>query len=691
MRNRFPKLLRALEVPAWVAFFVLAIAFLASRYWLLPKVEQNREEIVARISRVIGLPVTIGALKADWQGLRLRLSVRDVRIYDAAGREALALPSVVNVLAWRSLFLGDVRLHSAVIEGPKLAVRRAANGDLYIAGIRIGGEKSDSKITDWILSQDRIEIRGAEIEWLDELRRAPALRLTELNFRLENRGDAHAIGLQARPPAALGPGVEVRAQLEGGSVRQIDRWSGRIYAELGNTSLAGWRAWVEYPINLRSGEGALRVWATLASGKVAQATADVVLSNVSVQLARTLPQLQISSVRGRVYGRETVQGYDFGVRNLSLQRPDAPAMNGTSFHASWQPAGATGPAHGALNANLIELGPLAHLAEFLPFPADLRALLAELEPQGNLLDTRLEWTGELPERATYVARTRFAGLSVRAWHSIPGITNLSGSVDANEKKGTLVLASRRSEIDLPKVFPEPRIALDALGGEVQWERTAGGGLAVRLAGLTYANADLAGTASGSYAWQGEGPGVIDLSAQLSRADGKATARYLPLTTVMGARVREWVANAVLAGQASDARLRLKGDLRDFPFVDPAKGQFQVTAKVSDAVLDYAAGWPRIEEIEGSLLFDRDRIEITGDSGSILGVKIANVRVSLPSTLDPSPHLLVDGSAEGPTALFLDYVRESPVLRMTHGFTEAMGARGGGRLKLQLDLARPWPR
>ncbi len=686
MRNSVPKLLRALEVLAWTAFFVLAAGFLASRYWLLPKVEQQRDAIVAQISRLVGLPVRIGALTADWQGLRPRLSLSDVRVYDREGREALVLPAVENVLAWRSLFVADLRLHSSVIDAPKLAVRRAENGDIYVAGLRVAGDKGESQVADWILSQDRIEIRGAEIEWQDEMRRAPTLRLSALNFRLENDGDVHRVGISARPPRELGPGIELRARLEGRSLRQAASWSGRVFAEFGYTDLAGWRAWVDYPLDVRRGEGALRLWATLAEGRVTQATADVALSRVRARLGRDLPMLELSSVRGRIYGRETVQGYDFGVRSLSLQRPSAPPMNGTSFHASWQPAGATASAHGTFNANLVELGPLAHLAEFLPVPADLRALLAELAPQGNLLDARFEWTGELPERATYVAHTRFAGLSLRAWRSIPGFANLSGVLDANEAKGLLVLASRKSEVDLPKVFEEPRIALDSLGGEVRWQRPAGGGVAVRIAKLNYANADLEGTASGTYAWQGEGPGVIDLTAQLARADGKATARYLPLSSVMGAHARDWVASAVLAGRASDVRLRLKGDLRDFPFVDPAKGQFQVTAKVSDAVLDYAAGWPRIEAIEGSLLFERDRIEVLGSSGSILGVKIADVRVALPSMRDADPHLVVDGLADGPTGLFLDYVRESPVRRMTDRVTEAMRAGGNGKLKLHLDLA-----
>jgi uncharacterized protein (TIGR02099 family) len=685
MRTSVQKLLRALEILAWAAFFACAIGFLAVRYWLVPSAERYREDIVAAISRGIGLPVKIGALSTDWQGLRPRLSITDVRVFDSGGREALVLPAVMNVVAWRSLFVGELRLHSFVIDGPKLVVQRDVDGNIIVGGIKLSTDKGDGRLGDWILSQSQIIVRSAEIEWQDEMRKAPPLKLTALNFRLDNDGDEHSVGIMARPPRELGPGIDLRARLEGGSVRQAAKWNGRLYAEFGYTDLAGWRPWVDYPLDVRRGEGALRIWATMTGGRISQATADVALSNVSARLGRELPVLEISAVHGRVYGRETARGYDFGVRSLSLQRPGAPPMNGTSFRASWEPASSTSLVpKGSMSANLVELGPLAHLAEYLPFPTDLRALLAELAPQGNLLDAKFDWTGVLPDRASYTARTRFAGLTMKAWRSIPGFANLSGSLEANETKGTLTLASRKSELDLPKVFPEPRIALDALNGEVAWDRTPAG-VAVRLSNLNYANEDLAGTAYGNYAWTGDGPGVVDLSVQLARADGKATARYLPLSAVMGARTREWVANGVLAGKASDVRLRLKGDLRDFPFVDPQKGQFLVTAKVTDAVLDYAAGWPRIEAIDANLAFERDKIEITGQSGTILDARLANVRVTLPSMLDPDPRLIVEGSAEGATAAFLDYIRESPVRRMIGGFTDAMASLGRGKLHLRLEL------
>jgi uncharacterized protein (TIGR02099 family) len=663
------------------------------RYWLLPNIENYRGDIIAKISRSIGLPVKIGAITTDWQGLRPRLSTVDVRVYDSSGREALVLPAVENVIGWRSLFFGELRSHSFVIDRPKLAVRRDANGEIYVAGIRISGGKGEAKVTDWILSQSEIVVRDAEIEWLDEKRKARPLKLSALNFRLQNDGDEHAAGLTARPPGELGSGLDLRAKLEGESVRDFAKWSGRVFVELGYTDLAGWRPWLDYPIDVRRGEGALRLWATLAEGKLSQATADVALANVTARLGRDLPVLEISDVRGRVFGSETVRGYEFGVRGLALARPKALAMNSTSFQASYQPAsGTTLVARGSLTANLIELGPLVQLAEFLPFPPDLRGLIAELAPQGNLLDAKFDWTGELPDRANFTARSRFSGLTMNAWRKLPGFANVSGSVLASETRGAVTFVSRKSEIDLPRVFPEPRIALDALSGEVAWERVAAAGpdkaagIGVRLSNLSFANEDVAGTANGSYVWGDAGPGSADLTVQLSRADGKTTAKYLPLAAIMGERAREWGTGALLAGQLSDARLRLKGDLSDFPFTDSSKGQFEVTAKLSDAVFDYASGWPRMEGLEATLMFDRQKFDLVGHKGTILGAKVENMRISLPSVLDPDPQLIVEGSVEGPTAAFLEFIRESPAKRMTGGATEAITSLGRGRLKLRLDLA-----
>src|SRR3970040_1346991 len=132
-------LLRALEFLAWTAFFAFAAVFLALRFWLLPQAERYQGEVVAALTRAVGLPVTIGALRADWGGLRPRLEVTDLRVDARAGGGAGGRPWVEPVVGWASLLARDLRLHSLTIDGPRLSVRRGADGVLSVAGISLGG------------------------------------------------------------------------------------------------------------------------------------------------------------------------------------------------------------------------------------------------------------------------------------------------------------------------------------------------------------------------------------------------------------------------------------------------------------------------------------------------------------------------------------------------------------------------
>jgi len=676
--------LRVLEWLAWGAFFAFAAVFLALRFWLLPQVERYRDEVVAALTRAAGLPVQIGALSAEWDGLHPRLTLTQVRISDQDGREALVLPAIEPVVGWATLFTGELRLFSLTIDRPRLSVRRAPDGRLSVAGIALAAGAGDgggnSQLADWILGQREIIVRDAEIEWIDEQRGAPPLVLRALQFRLRNRGELHQAGLSARPPPGLGAGLEVRVSLHGGSVRQLGAWTGRVYAELGYTDLAGWRPWVDYPVDIASGQGALRLWATFGAGKLVDATADLALSGVAAQLGADLPVLRLASVGGRVQGRATARGYEFGARRLELVPLEGLPMRGTTFRASWDE---TTPPRGALSADTIELEPLAQLAEYLPFPADLRALLADLAPQGRVSDASFEWTGQLPDDARFRARARFEGLAMNAWRTIPGFRNLTGRVEASETSGLLTLASRDAEVELPRIFPEPRIRLAQLNGVVAWERPAARQLNVRLSQIQFANEDAAGSASGTYAWTGEGPGRIDLGAQLQRGDARALERYLPRTEIIPAPAREWLVRSIRAGRTSDTRLRLRGDLRDFPFVDPAQGEFQIVVQVRDGVLAYAPGWPEFRGIDGELRFVSDRMEMTARRAEMLGAQLRDARVDL--DLNPRGVLVVSGRADGPTVSFLRFLRESPLGARVGDFVSDVRASGSGELRLGLRL------
>ena len=671
------RLLRALEVLAWLAFFAFAAIVLVLRYWVLPDIERYRPDIVAAISRSVGLPVSVGRIEAGWRGLRPEIRLADVRVRDAEGREALVLPAIENVLAWRSLLHLDVRLHSLVIEAPRLSVRRDAGGDLYVAGIRISGD-ANGGFGEWILAQEDIVVRNAALEWHDESRGAPPLLLSGLDLRLRSFGDEHALGLSGRPPAALGSTLQVRARLQGHGARVLKHGSGRLYAELGTTDLAAWRPWVDYPIDVRRGRGTLRVWVSLQEGRALRATADVGLQDVHASLGEALAPLELASLRGRLSGRLVEEGYELSARKLVVVPAAGAPLPPTDLELDWKGEG------GMVRVRQLELAPLAALSNALPLPIALRTLLAEAQPSGRLENASFRWQGTLAEPTRFEGQTRFSDLALRPRGRIPGFAGLAGTLEATESKGWVSLDSRQAAIELPAMFPQPRIALDALRGEVQWERY-GSVFAARIPSLAFSNADLAGTTQGSYSRAGEGPGRLDLAAQLSRADGSRLAQYLPHGAIMGERRREWLAGAVLAGQASDVRLRLRGDLRDFPFRDPAEGEFEVAARVRGGVLAYGDEWPRIEGIDADLLFQRDRMEIVGRGGTILGTRLAKVHVSIPEIAPSRATVHVAGEARGPTSAFLRFIAASPVRRMTGALAENVSATGTGTLRLKLEL------
>src|SRR5437879_4257151 len=69
----------AARIVGWALFIVYLLfagAMLALRYWALPKVAEYRSDIEQHASRALGQRITIGAIDADWQGLRPELQRR---------------------------------------------------------------------------------------------------------------------------------------------------------------------------------------------------------------------------------------------------------------------------------------------------------------------------------------------------------------------------------------------------------------------------------------------------------------------------------------------------------------------------------------------------------------------------------------------------------------------------------------
>lgn len=673
---------RLLRIAGWFAlasYFALGLFVLGLRHLVLPNIDRYRGEIERGLSTALSLPVSIRAIDASWQSFWPNLRIHGLAIHDARGRPALAFDEVEADLAWATLWRFRPHFARLEINAPRLDLRRDADGHFFVAGLEIKADNEPGDdLSDWLLAQDRVVIRHATVTWHDDLRQAPPLALTRLNIDLRNRGNHHRFGLTAEPPRELTARLDVRGDFRGRDLDVLAAWKGDAYVELDYADLAGWRAWVDYPVELPHGSGGVRLWLSFASQALTSVSAELRLADVGVRLAPDLPMLEATRLEGRLTARRLTDGYLAQVRRLALAMNDGVQIEPTDLDFSWYPATGTRPARGDASASGLDLAALAALAKHLPLGDVLRDRLAAYQPQGRLSDLRLAWTGEPEQLARYSVKARFQNLGLRAQGAVPGFAGMSGRVEADEKGGTLELACRDASLELPRVFADPRLALTTLEATGDW-RVEGDQLLAQLRRASFHNSDAVGEASGSYRFTSNGPGEIDLSAKVSQANGGAVWRYIPL--VVGRDTRDWLRDSIIGGKAA-ATLHLKGDLARFPYRD-GSGIFEIKGPFQGAGLRYASGWPGFEEVAGELEFVGARMVIRAKQAKLWGVRIAETTAEIADLEEAD--LVVTGTARGPAADFLRFVEASPVGERIDHVTQDMKAAGNGELRLRLDL------
>ncbi len=671
-------------------YFAAALGVLGLRFLVLPNVHRYTDAIADGASRLLGERVEIGQVEAEWFGLHPRLELSQVRVIDRQGREALRLPYVGVTVAWRSLLYGRPLLRSLVVDGADLDVRRNAAGRLFVAGLEVkSGGDGGRGLAEAVLDMRELMVRDATLVWVDEQRGAPPLRLSDLQFVLENDGRRHRFALAADPPRDHASPLDVRGEVVGRGTARLEEWDGRLYAAFDFIDLAVWNAWIDLPLAVKSGRGALRLWATLRDWQPLEALADLGLADVSVRLARDLPPLEVNWVEGRLGAREVPSGAGF----MGLGKPRAPAYEAfgtrlgletsagarfepSDFQARWQPAAGDAAPQGSFTASSIDLAPLARIGESVPLPPEVRRTLAELSPEGRLEDVRVQWTGAVDAPRTYSARARFGGLGMQPWRKAPGFARLAGNVEVSEKGGSATIDATDVTLDYPAVFITPRHQFDSLNAKLAWT-LAGGGIDVRIDNVSLANADVEAVVSGSYRTEPGSPGYVDLAARVPRADGAAVHRYMPLTAP---NTTAWLKRGLVSAQGSEGRVRLKGNLADYPFDDPASGVFEVAVKVANGTLDVAEGWPRVTGIQGEYGMSGRSLSVKVTRAATLGLQIARVNAVIPDLFALPTPLKLEGAVDGPAAEFLRFVQASPVNRLTEQMLEGWTATGAWRAR-----------
>ena len=723
------RILLWLVASAWLLF---GLSWFVLHGWIVPRIGEFRPRLELEASKALGVPVRIGGITAHSQGMIPSFELSDVTLLDAQGREALRLPRVLGALSPSSIWgLGFEQIY---IDKPELDIRRAADGKIYVGGLDVTQDRAggQSAATDWFFSQTEFAIRGGTVRWTDELQRAPTLALTQVDWVMRNARRRHLLRLDATPPPEWGDRFTVRGifrqSLLAGNAGDFDAWSGQLFAEFGRVDASRIRQYLNMDtlgVELARGNGALRAWADVSKGRITGGTADVALRDVDARFGAKLQPLAFESVAGRVGGGQRANGFDFSTEGLSFRTRDGlqwPGGNVALAHTSDE-AGA--PQHTELKADKLDLAALAQIANRLPLDAATHGFIASFAPKGLVEAIEARWQGSIAAPRSYAAKGRVAGLTIAALpavlpppaaavaaaaaHPRPGRPGVSGATidfDLTQDGGQAKVRIANGALDLPGVFEESLVPFEQLAADAQW-KFSGRKIEAQLRNLQFANADAQGQAQAS--WRTEDvagpapatgapdhrfPGVLDLQGSLSRGDGARVHRYLPL--VLPDQVRHYVRDAVVQGQVSDVKFKVKGPLEHLPFANPALGDFRVSAKIRNGHFAYvpktiqpagAAPWPALTELGGELVFDRASLEVNGANGKVAGLpglQLAKGDARIPDlTHDSTVH--VNADLKGALADALGFVNQSPVGGMTSHALAATKAGGTGDYRFRLEL------
>ena len=680
--------LKAFAAAARGALWILALVWVVIllvwgglHFLIVPRIAEFRPWLEERATQKLGVNVRIGSLTALSNGLIPSVQLGDVTLADAQGREALRLPRVLAALSPRSaLGLGFEQLY---IEAPVLEVRRTADGQFWIAGLPMrGGDEPHSSAMDWAFSQAELVVRRGTVRWTDELRGAPMLELSEVDAVLRNRHRSHALRLDASPPAVWGERFTLLGQFQAPLLRRHAGawrdWQGQLFADFARVDLSSLRRHVDGLAGVQ-GIGALRSWADIKGGTVVGLTADIALREAQVVIGKHQDPLVLHWAAGRVGARVVEGGYEVFTQALEFDAQDGLRWPGGNVKVGLMAATATQPGGGDLVADKLDLAAMAQIAQRLPLPPSLQTAISGLAPKGLVRQIKASWSGPLAAPQRYAVRANIQGLSLDAWSrphaTSPGISGADVEADFNQVGGKARLAVQNGSVNLAGILEESVVALDTLSANVTW-KIEGAKVQVTSPDVRFGNADAQGEAQ--VTWRSGDipaklPGVLDLQATISRAQAAKVPRYLPLG--LEPYVRSYVRDAVVDGQITEGRIKVKGPLQQFPFTDPKQGEFEATANLKDVTFAYVPAvllpkdslpWPALVQASGEFRIDHAGLQVKGVRASLAGTQglQINKAEATVSNLYGAANLAVAMEARGPLTDILAVINGSPLGEMT---------------------------
>ena len=174
---------------------------------------------------------------------------------------------------------------------------------------------------------------------------------------------------------------------------------------------------------------------------------------------------------------------------------------------------------------------------------------------------------------------------------------------------------------------------------------------------------------------------IDFDASWTTVDLRALKRYLSGTFIKP-KLKEWLANAIVSGYATNAHTRFNGRLSDFPFED-GNGAFRLDARLENATIQYSPRWPAPEFRNLEIVVEDTHFWSVENSAVDRGNFYEDARIEIKDLRNPV--LTIDAFATGTLQSIHEYISVSPVANILGNQLKSVEVEGDASFDLSITL------
>jgi len=651
------------------------------------------QEVSSYLSTKLNAKVSIGAISAEWVGLKPMVEVRKLRIVSQANKPIIALEHARMRLDLLGTF-AHARLVWSALQIDQVAMEFVQTDDGFwqISGLPKRAETNQESaeldpLIDMSLLSRRIELSRSQLSF--EFASGVKTTLNSPLLRMENSGDFHRLVLDvdvAGKPKTLSLIAEGK-----GDPRHKKTFSSKAFIQLKqfptNEPIAAVTAFLLRGIKAEvHSQGALD--ASLWVSSRPQREGFDLVGKLGIQrlgvpvLGRSLA---LDSFSTNVVGHWLYNGeWQLALQNIHA-KVNEQKIEGLNFAAS--AASFTDPV--VLHMQRLELEGLNQALDNAGVLGEgkLREVMRQLSPQGELRNLHVTIPTQNPQ--SWELQANLTQVGVNAWHGVPALRKIDGMVQASQQGGFVDIDSRQGfSMHYSPTYSAPMEYQQAKGRVAWWLQPEKNQIYVNSGALEFTNGDehAKGYMWLSLPWQRD-TGDIDLYLQIgaNKLGASLYSKYTP--AVVPPSLLTWLEKSIgsnNAGFVNEVGFVYRGTLNNH---NPAARSHQLFVDMSNAQLHYHPEWPALSGIKGRLLVSDHDVFASVDSATLLNSKVGPTQISAHPNPDGHGSLLrVEGSVTGPADDGMRVLRESMLRRYIGANMDSWSL--DGNMQTQLKLAVP---